>query len=272
MTDLKPDIDITKVEIRSEEVQEILGTPPSWIIRWGISVMVVVLIALLIGSWFFKYPDIISSAIIITTENPPAAVVAKSTGKIEELFISDNQKVQSGQHLAIIENPAQYLSVQELDELLFQLVPFFEQYDTAMGFRFPDNLVLGELQSNFSIFYKSYRNFYDFLDLAYHSRKIESVKIEIGKYKVYYNRIYRQRNLLSRELELAKNQYSRDSILFQQDVIPVAEFEQSESRKIQKEHDFEQSRINLSETTIKISELEKEILDLQLLEKDTHKC
>jgi HlyD family secretion protein len=271
MTNADQNTDLQRIEIRSEEVQEILGITPSWIIRWGITLMVIVLVGLIIGSWFFKYPDVIGSAIIITTENPPAAIVAKATGKIEELFVADNQRVQPGDHLAIIENPARYESIRILENKLTQLIPFFENYDTTQSVQFPGNLVLGEIQFDFTDFYKNYRNLHDFLELAYHSRKIGSVREEIDKYRVYYNRIYRQRNLLSRELELARLQFSRDSILFVGEFISMADLEQSESMKIKKEHDFEQAKIHLSETTIKISELEKEILDLQLLEKDEKK-
>jgi len=203
MTDLKPDIDKAKIEIRSEEVQEILGTPPSWIIRWGITIMVVVLAGLLLGSWFFKYPDVIDSAIIITTENPPAAVIAKSTGKIEQLFVTDTQPVSSDEHLAILENPARYESVILLDNKLSELFPFFEQFDTSLAVRFPGDLLLGDIQPVFTDFYKNYRNFIDFMELAYHSRKIRSIREEIGEYRVYYDRLYRQRNLLQREVELA---------------------------------------------------------------------
>ncbi len=271
MIDLKPDIDKAKIEIRSEEVQEILGTPPSWIIRWGITIMVVVLAGLLLGSWFFKYPDVIDSAIIITTENPPAAVIAKSTGKIEQLFVTDTQPVSSDEHLAILENPARYESVILLDNKLSELFPFFEQFDTSLAVRFPGDLLLGDIQPVFTDFYKNYRNFIDFMELAYHSRKIRSIREEIGEYRVYYDRLYRQRNLLQREVELARRQFSRDSTLFYREVIPMAEFEQSESERIKKEHDFEQAKINLSETVIQISELEKEILDLQLQEKNEKK-
>jgi len=265
------DQDLHKVELRSEEVQEIMGHTPRWIIRWGISLMMFILVGLLVGSWFFKYPDVIDSAITITTENPPAGVIAKSTGKIEQLFVSDTQQVSSEEHLAILENPTRYESVVLLDNGLTEMFPFFERFDTSFAVRFPGDLLLGDIQPDFTDFFKNYRNFIDFMELAYHSRKIQSIREEVGEYRVYYNRLYRQRNLLQREVELARKQYSRDSILFYREVIPLAEFEQSESERIKKEHDFEQARINLSETVIQISELEKEILDLQLQEKNEKK-
>ena len=55
-----------EIELRSPIVQEILGTPPLWIIRWGTSVMFFVIFGLVAGSYFFKYPDVISATITVT--------------------------------------------------------------------------------------------------------------------------------------------------------------------------------------------------------------
>ena len=91
MSELKK---LDKIEIRSEEVQDILGATPTWIIRAGISVILLVVVFILIGSWFFKYPDIIQSRITLTTQNPPASLFAKSSGKITDIFVSEKQEVK----------------------------------------------------------------------------------------------------------------------------------------------------------------------------------
>ena len=70
-----------KIDIRSDEITEILGTPPKWIVRWGISVVFIVVTVIIVGSAFFRYPDIVTAQAIITTENPPSTVIAKSNGK-----------------------------------------------------------------------------------------------------------------------------------------------------------------------------------------------
>jgi len=46
------------IELRSEEFQELLGVVPPWILRWGITVLAVVVVVLLIGSAIIKYPDV----------------------------------------------------------------------------------------------------------------------------------------------------------------------------------------------------------------------
>jgi len=93
------------IELRSEEFQEVLGSVPSWILRWGITILAFALVVLLIGSAVIKYPDVIPSQIVLTGSTPPAAIVAHASGKIKELYVIDNQEVKNGDYLAVIDKP-----------------------------------------------------------------------------------------------------------------------------------------------------------------------
>lgn len=252
------------IELRSEEVQEIMGHTPRWIIRWGITLVLVIIVGIFAGSWFFKYPDVISGRIIITTEYPPATVVAKASGKLQALFVSDKQVVTRNQPLAVIENPARYQEIFQLKDKLNEFQEFIIDFNTTRNIDFENNLSLGEVQSPFAAFLKHYQAYQNFLEIKYHAKKISSIREEIKKYRLYYNQLYRQRNLLRKELELVERQFNRDSVLFQKKVIPQAEFDQSEGRLLQKKYEFEQARINLSTTDIQISKLEQDILDYEL--------
>lgn len=56
----KQDIEKEEAEVinlRSEEVQEIMGRVPSWIERWGITIIGLLLIIILAGAALFPYPD-----------------------------------------------------------------------------------------------------------------------------------------------------------------------------------------------------------------------
>ena len=94
------------IELRSEEFQEVLSSVPPWILRWGISTLAIIVVILLVGSAFFKYPDVLSSQVVLTGSTPPAVIVAKATGKLKELYVADNQEVKTGTYLAVIDNPA----------------------------------------------------------------------------------------------------------------------------------------------------------------------
>ena len=50
-----------EIELRSEEVQEVMSHVPVWILRWGITVLFCIVIILLIGSYLFKYPDVVEA-------------------------------------------------------------------------------------------------------------------------------------------------------------------------------------------------------------------
>jgi len=95
-----------EIELRSEEFQEVLGSVPPWILRWGITILAVVVVILLTGSAVVKYPDVISAQITLTGSTPPATLVAHASGKIKELYVKDNQEVKAGEYLAVIDNSA----------------------------------------------------------------------------------------------------------------------------------------------------------------------
>lgn len=81
-----PEISRTE-EIRSEEIQELMGFIPKGIVRWGLTMIFMILSGIIIGSFFFKSPEIILAPMVLTTENPPVVLLSKSTGKIELLFV-----------------------------------------------------------------------------------------------------------------------------------------------------------------------------------------
>ena len=94
------------IELRSEEVQEVMGQIPALIVRWGITLLFLVVVALLVGSCFFKYPDVITADMTLTGQHPATAVVTRAAGKIQELLVRDNRPVKEGDWLAVIENHA----------------------------------------------------------------------------------------------------------------------------------------------------------------------
>ena len=98
-------------ELRSEEVQDILTKVPNWMIRWGTFLIFGIILLLLFTSWFIRYPDVVTSEIIITTNTPPEKLVAKVNGKIQAILIEDKANVKANTPLAVIENSANYKDV-----------------------------------------------------------------------------------------------------------------------------------------------------------------
>ena len=106
------------IEIRSEEVQEILNKVPNWMIRYGNTLILILIIMLLFISWFIKYPDVISSQVMVTTSTPPEKIFAKSSGQFEVLLANEENDVKENEVLAVIENTASYKDVLFLKKLI----------------------------------------------------------------------------------------------------------------------------------------------------------
>ena len=55
-----------KIELRSEKVRHIIGEIPSRIVRYGITIITIVILGLLVGAYFIPYPEIISAKVQMT--------------------------------------------------------------------------------------------------------------------------------------------------------------------------------------------------------------
>jgi HlyD family secretion protein len=255
--------ELKNVNLRSEEFKEVLGRPPRWTVKWGITVVFLILLVLLLGSWFFKYPDVVPSQIVVTTENPPAPIVARATGKIEHLMVHDRERVDKGQPLVIIENTGYYKDILDLEAKLDHMPGFSSPEEWPVS-GLQNNYKLGALQEKFSLFLKRLEDYRHFLRLNYHQRKIASLKEELERSREHHQKLQNQKAILVQEHQLALRQYKRDSMLFERDVIPEAKYEESETRVLRKQYSLEQVEVSLSNARIQQSRIEQSILELEL--------
>lgn len=105
-----------EIELRSEEVQEVMNRVPAWILRSGITVLFVIVVALVAGSYWFKYPDVIAAEVTVSTQDPPAYVVSRAAGRLENLYVQNGQEVGPDTNLGTIENTACASDVFSLQE------------------------------------------------------------------------------------------------------------------------------------------------------------
>lgn len=246
------------------DTDEIIGRTPSWIIRWGTAMVFIVFGLILFAAWVFRYPDRIISGIVVTSENPPAPVMARVNGKIAHLGVQEKQWVSAGELLAVLQNPADYRQVLSLYTSLdsFLLHPLKGKLLDASCFG--EYYRLGEVQSDYARFIKNLLDYNNFIRLNYHSRKILLLQNETEKYRVYIQQVRKQRSLMEKQLDLAYRQFARDSVLFSGNNLAAADFDQTQSALLQKKYAYEDAGINLSKTQIQMEESEQAILELQL--------
>jgi HlyD family secretion protein len=260
-------------ELRSDEIEDILGRSPRGITRWGITFLLLILAALLAGSWFFSYPDLIPAEVEVTSENPPAFVAAKATAKLERLLVEDKQMVDSGQYLAILENPAIYIDVFELKSILDSLEPLVRMYDLSVidTAWFNRELTLGELQPYYMELISRIQDYSNYQELDYYNKKIKSLKDELWMYNELVKRLTDQQTILDEDRKLKKKDYERYQQLHDSSVVADAQIEQLRSDYLQKELNYEESRAEISNARIQTARIQQSILDLSLQDEQQRK-
>ncbi|WP_319229354.1 HlyD family efflux transporter periplasmic adaptor subunit [Draconibacterium orientale] len=253
--------DDKKIEIRSGEVQEILGGVPSRIVRYGILVFVAIFSLIIIFSFIFYYPDILRSNIVVTTENPPATLVARATGKIEKLFVEDKDRVAAGQTIALIENPADYNDVLELEQMIDKVQPAFDTLNFAVSQRFNKSLQLGAVQEYYSQFLTRYEELNEFYQRNYYILKEESYKEQLKNARILYDRLWEQKVAIDKEYQIKQRNYERQKKLLAGEVVSSTVLEQAESEMLSKKSELDGIRSTLAEKQIDISELDQKIIE-----------
>ncbi len=235
---------IDDIELRSEEVQEILTEAPNWMIRWGSALFLGLIVMLLAMSWFLEYPDIISSQAIITTQIPPQKEQAKSTGRFSAILVEDRQVVHKGQTLAVIENTAHYKDVFKLKSIIDTISLQSDSF--SFPFESIPVLFLGDIESEYALFENSY-NQYD-LNRKYDpfSSRKSANRIAISESQVRLQNTEAQLANDKINLSFTKSDLERSRTLFNSGTIAAVEMERKEQEYLQAENNYKSQKAALS--------------------------
>ena len=241
------------LKIYSEEVRDVLSDPPKAIQKWGNTILLLFIIILFLISWFVKYPDVITSQIVITTNNPPQKLITKTSGRIEAILVKEKTFVKQNTTLAILENSAKYQDVFILKNILNTI--------NINQIKFPfeklNSLQLGEIESAFANFRKEY--IAEQLNTQFQPYHIE------GKAQIYegaqlqerLNLLESQKEINQNELVLQKNELDRYEILFQKGIYASQEVEKQRLLYLQAQKGYKSLLSTISQLKSSLNELNR---------------
>jgi multidrug resistance efflux pump len=249
-----------KIELRSDDVQEILGTPPSWILRWGITFVFMGVILLGVVSWIVKYPDIIHAPVLITTNVPPVPVVSRTTGYLSKLLVKEGDTIKQGDLLVVMQSSANYEDVFKLEEQLRSLDSLNEV--VIKKYQPDTKLILGDLQLNYSTFVQILKEF-QFKKTVNHVEQ-STAQIQQQMRNNNKQKIIEQDKLegIKSNLELAKKKFSRMAILYAEKNLSLDQLEESKKEIVTYEQAIKNIRSTMEELDGRNLQLQKSILEL----------
>ncbi|AUC76477.1 HlyD family secretion protein [Olleya sp. Bg11-27] len=240
-----------ELNIYSEEVKDVLSTPPRALFRWGNTILLIFIVIILFLSWLIKYPDIISAQAIVTTEIPPQKEYARVTGKIKSLFVENYQEVKEGTHLALIENTANYKDVIYLKSILDTLKV------SSSNFYFPLDslpmLFLGTIETEFSLFENSYVQYILNKESQSFVNNDLTNNYALLQLKYRLQILNNQKDLHKEELLFKQKDLGRSETLFNKGIISAQEFENKKLEYLQSERSYKNMNVNISQIKENIS-------------------
>lgn len=251
------------LKIYSEEVRDVLSSPPNAIFKWGNTILLGFIIVLGLISWFIQYPDIVRAQVMVTTQEPPEKLVARTSGKISEIWRKNQEKISANTPIALIENASNY-------ENVFLLKKILDTLKMQQPFYFPiDNYSfdqLGSIENSFTNFKNYYLNYKQYEAYNPHRIAEKTQKNEISQQAQRIQILQQQIIISTQELKLKKNELERFKHLFAKGVISKQELENQEYSYLQLEKNHRNLTTQLSNLKSNKNELNRTIENTQISE------
>ena len=250
------------IEVLNEEIQEILGTPPGWILRFGTLIFLIVIVILIWLSYWIQYPDVVVSEIIVSFNDPPSKLISPKSGYLNKLHAVHNQKVKKGQLLISYNSEANYQDVLSLYEKLLQVKQ--TNQSSILSLSFSENYSIGELQ----------KYLFQFLD------KQNQYSLRVKGISEVTNKSDKQKQISSLENGIEYSTNLRDNLAVQientqiqlkneEAMVKMDKLSQSELNKTRDKLTVLSSNLNATEAEIKdkqfkISNLKSDLVNLSV--------
>jgi multidrug resistance efflux pump len=252
------------IELRSQEVREILTKIPQSIVRWGISVIAFIWISILVGSIIFRYPDMISGEAIITTENAPIWLASKVSGSIQEIYVKHLQQVENGELLAVMENTAKTEDVMYLKQITADSL--FSKLDNLMNNPklVEKQLTLGDIQSSWSNLMNQYSEYDSFLRIDLFSTQKTSLTDELKVRHESILTLKRQEENQKQVYKLVQTRFKREQELFRKGVISPDDFQKSEEVVLSSKQTLENIRYSINTAQMEYLRLKQSLTNTEI--------
>jgi hypothetical protein len=247
-------------QARSEEVQDIMGNVPSWITRWGITLMATLFTGILVGTALFKYPDIIPAKVTVSSANPPVKIIARNNLPIQKIFVSNNTNVTAGQILCVLSNSGSF------DDIMF-ISALSRQIDTAVDLRAlaarfnPGTLNLGDLQNDYIVLLQSLRNYDFFLSHNGYSIMVGHLKEQSGYQYRLSEHLARNNARLNEQLSIQEQRFRLDSSLVAQTVMSKVEYENAKKDLLNQQINTDGNHTTILQSKLQEKDIQKNLSD-----------
>ncbi|MFT3825907.1 MAG: HlyD family efflux transporter periplasmic adaptor subunit [Chitinophagaceae bacterium] len=254
-----------QAELVSQEMQELVSYRPHWIVRRGNAIMLLILLIMLLLTWFVRYPDIIQGSARLVAIDAPKLLTAKTDGKLEKLLVTNEQEVQKDQPLAFLQSTARHEQVLALEKWIREIEPSIahNKLEVVMTNKLPLLNELGEIQAAYQEFQNVTHETVQILSNGYYQQKRNALLQDLQYLSAIDTNAHKQLILLQQDFDLQQQEYKANEALAGEKIIAPLEMNQQKSKIITKEQGLEQLSAQLINNNMAEHNKRKEILEVQ---------
>lgn len=230
-----------KEDIHSEDLQEIISKPPSWLLKRGITFIVLTIFMIFGLSFFIRYPEVVTVSMKFNTSNAPKVLTSKVNGNLVRILVKDGTIVEKNTNIAYLE------SVADHDQVLSFLDKMKKVRSGTLGVTdlkdilTPTELELGEVQNSYQNFYLAYLNYMAINKEGIYQKRKSFIQNEVSNIDKQSQRMQEGFDLQKKELALAEEEYAKYQILADKKVISQLELQQKEALLLAKRQSIPQT-------------------------------
>ncbi len=255
MAQLENSKKLQQFNVYSEEVREVLSTPPSSLYFWGTTIVTSVVGVLLFVSYLVKFPDVLKSEAVITTQKAPLTLLAKSNGILKHVYVEDNEIVEPKTLLAEISSNIENQDIDILD----QFITTFQDKYKGQKISFPEGLQIGEFAIDYAALKTAYNIYYNAKKHLPEAKTIAKIEKQLSVYYDLRDNLDTQAQLRDEQLSLSQKNLARQKALLDDGIIALSEFETNKQTLLEGKRSKETSNYQLLDLELSITDLERQI-------------
>ncbi|MDO1450745.1 HlyD family efflux transporter periplasmic adaptor subunit [Rhodocytophaga aerolata] len=255
------------VELKSEEVKEIISHVPHWLVRWGITLFFFILVVFLLMGWMIRFPQLVEVPLRLTTLNAPKSVNARTEGKLVRLFVKENDWVNRDDILGYVESSCDHGQVLSLAKDLDSILVLIDNsgIDMLEKRERKNYNQLGDLQQSYQVFDQAYVELLAALSNGFYRDKKNILQKELDELKQLEKILQEQTQLYQQDFDLAFQEYQAQKNLAAQGVIAKMELTKEESKLLSKKIPVKQAQAMVIQNRTDQNSKTKEIIELNKL-------
>jgi multidrug efflux pump subunit AcrA (membrane-fusion protein) len=261
---------VDDIDFYSEQIRDLLDQIPKWLIRRGTTVILLIILLLVFGAWFIKYPDTLEGSAIITTDPLPIKLKSISGGRITQLFVSDGATISHQTPIAEIENPTGYANILHLQNTIDSIHVYLQtDNETALEVLVNQPLQsLGDAQSFYNQLLQQLSARALLNKEQLYNKRTQNLQQQIGNLQSIAQISKQEKAMIEEELKQSDDRFKANEQLYKDRVISKQEYYDEAAKLRSKKLQLEQQKRSGIQNNISNNDNNKQILEIQYERED----